>query len=336
MQQANLNKWWIDDPADPGRLTLQDADVDRLAQRISPGASAVDLGGTMSLNVKIEPDNLVLRIHQAFVSRQRLSAVQRIRSHCAAQGLVTTEPLYRNNQSMFRFRNRWAELETYLPHERLAPTADAYLWMFEAMGVLHLALERFEHPVPRPVVSTYAAPSTLRRWLATAESKVRDDADALVIVRRLRDQLQALNRQWVYAPELPVQLVHGDVRLSNVCKGTDGRDVYFDFGFAAYRPRIHDVAYAIAFMLLALGRHKEPESDAWTLIGELISRYEEAARTTLTASERKALLPYTAAVPLYQIVIAGLMNDTGGELRGKLHFLRLGELLLKHPDAIRC
>jgi hypothetical protein len=66
-------RWrWTDDPADPGRWQLHHPDVQRLAAVIAPGAHLTDLGGAMSLNVRLDPLGLVLRVHQAHVSRARL------------------------------------------------------------------------------------------------------------------------------------------------------------------------------------------------------------------------------------------------------------------------
>jgi Ser/Thr protein kinase RdoA (MazF antagonist) len=136
------------------------------------------------------------------------------------------------------------------------------------------------------------------------------------------------------AARLPMQLVHGDIRLSNVCRTPEGKTVYLDFGFLAQRPRIHDLAYSLAFMVLALGGHQAPERFAWQSIARLVEEYEAAARARLCEAERRALLPYTAAVPLYAAVLAGFTDDPAGLLRARRPFLRLSAWLLEHPDAM--
>ena len=102
----------------------------------------------------------------------------------------------------------------------------------------------------------------------------------------------------------------------------------------AQRPRIHDLAYSLAFMVLALGEHQEPERFAWQSVPRLCEEYEAAAKTRLTEAERRALLPYTAAVPLYSAAIAGFTNDPAGLLRARQPFLRLSAWLLAHPEAL--
>lgn len=83
MNHSRLKTWWTDDPSDPGRLSLNDQDVQALIKKISNDSVVSDLGGTMSLNVRIDPGNFVLRIHQPFVTSKRLIAVQNVRKRCA-------------------------------------------------------------------------------------------------------------------------------------------------------------------------------------------------------------------------------------------------------------
>lgn len=328
---------WREDPADPGRPILGNPDVRRLIAEIAPSAEATDLGGTFSLNVGLQPAGLVLRVHQPFVSRPRLLAVQEVRRRLAGGGLVVPVPLPWRGSTAFRCGSRWAELEAYVPHEQPAPTPESYLWLFRAMGVLHRGLDATgpSHP-PRPYWTTYAPPGTLRRWLPVLESAVRDDPEAAEIARRLRGLVGRLRSRWIPASELPVRLVHGDVRLGNVARRADGETIYLDFGFLARRPRIHELGYSLAWMVLALEGHRDPAIFAWELVPRLVEEYEAAAGTRLTQSERRALAPYAASVPLYQAAICGFLPAPAEALRDGLRrpFMRLSAWLLAHPEAV--
>jgi len=288
----------------------------------------------MSLNVKLEPANLVLRVHQPFISRQRLLAVQQVRQKLAGVGLVVPVALQWQNTMVFRCGNRWAELEKYIPHKRAEPTLASYSWLFQALGTLHRTLATLTLTVPRPLFATYAPPSSLRRWLPITETAVQDDVEATSTARLLRTLINRLDRQWLPAPQLTQQLVHGDIRLSNVGQSQEGKAVYLDFGFLAYRPRVHDLAYTFAFMLLALQAHQAPEHFAWQSIPHLLEEYEYTANSHLTIPDRKALLPYMAAVPLYAAALAGFSNSPKELLQKRLPFLRLSEWLLAHPEAL--
>lgn len=331
---SRLLEWWKDDPSDPDRPSLNTPDVQRLVTEIAPGSHATDLGGTMSLNARLNPAGFVLRVHQPFVSRQRLLAVQQVRRCLANLGLVIPVPLRWDHSMVFRCGNRWAEREEYIPHTRLEPIPDSYRWMFGALGTLHQALAALDVTVPRPLLATYAPPSSLYRWLPITELAVQDDLEASDIARLLRDLIRRLRVLWLPATQLPQHLVHGDVRLSNVCRTPGGETVYLDFGFLAWRPRIHDLAYSLAFMLLALKVYQAPESFAWQSIQRFVEEYEVAGNSRLTLMERRALAPYTAAVPLYAAALSGFTNDPVGHLRDSLPFLRLSKWLLAHPEVM--
>ncbi len=330
----HLLKWWKDNPADPDRPTLDNLDVQRLVTEIDQQSHATDLGGTMSLNARLDSAGVVLRVHQPFVSRQRLLAVQQVRRKLADLGFVVPVALRWRDSTVFRCGRRWAELEGYIPHRRPKPTLDSYIWIFNALGILHRALATLDLTVPRPLIATYAPPSSLSRWLPVTEAAVQDDSEAADTARLLRDLIRRLHMQWVPASQLPQHLVHGDVRLSNVCQTLEGKTVYLDFGFLAYRPRLHDLAYTLAFMLLALHGQQAPETFAWQSVPRLIEEYEVAANSRLTVMERKAITAYTTAVFLYAAALAGFSSDPTTLLRGRLPFLHVSEWLLEHPDVM--
>lgn len=333
-RHPRLLEWWSDDPSDPGRTPLDDPNVRRLAAVIAPGFRVTDLGGVMSLNARLDSAGLVLRVHRPFVSRQRLLAVGEVRRRLAGQGLVVPVPVPWRGSTVFRCGNRWAELEEYIPHERPEPAPDAFISMFRAMGTLHRVLAGIELAIPRPPVAIYAPPGTLLRWLPATESAVRCDPEATEVARLLRNLVGRLRSRWVPAAALPVQLVHGDIHLRNVCRTPQGGTVYLDFGFLARRPRVHEIAYSLSWMIFSLDGHRALESFAWENVPRLLEEYEAAADTTLTRAERKALALYTAAAPLYHAAIAGFSNDPSEQLRAESPFLRLSEWLLSHPEAI--
>jgi Ser/Thr protein kinase RdoA (MazF antagonist) len=235
---------------------------------------------------------------------------------------------------VFSCGNRWAELETFIPHERPAPTLESYSWMFRAMGRLHIALSGLDLTVPRPLVATYAPPSSLRRWLRGTQSVFRHDSQALETMRWTGDLLNRLQRQWIPATRLPRQLVHGDVRLGNVARNSVGETVHLDFGFLAMRPRLHDLAYSIAFMVIELGGHRDPAHFSWQWIAQVIEKYETASTSPLSGEERSALASYTAAVPLYFTALAGFSNNPVGQLHRHGPWLAVSEWILTHPEAL--
>ena len=327
---------WREDPSDPDRPLLSDPDVQRLAAEIAPSSAVTDLGGAFSLNVRLEPADLVLRVHQSFMTRRRLVAQQEVRRRLAGQGLTVPVPMEWRGSTLLRCGSQWAELEEYIPHEMPAATIDSYLWLYGAMGTLDRALDATDVRVPRPYFATYGPPGTLLRWLPVTEAAVRDDPEATVIARHLRRLIGQLRGQWVTARKLPMRLVHGDVKLRNVACGADGGTVYLDFGFMAHRPRVHEPGYALARMLLTLGAGEAPERFAWENVPRLLSAYEAAAGVRLTALERRALAPCTASVALYQSAVCRFLPDPAAALRDseRRPLMRIGEWLLTYPESV--
>lgn len=97
---------------------------------------------------------------------------------------------------------------------------------------------------------------------------------------------------------------------------------------------MHDVAYALAWMLAALDGCRSPEQFAWPRVRSLLEAYESAAASRLTDVERRALSPSTAAVAVYHAASAEYTNDPAGQLRERLPFLRLSQWLLEHPGVL--
>jgi Ser/Thr protein kinase RdoA (MazF antagonist) len=153
-------------------------------------------------------------------------------------------------------------------------------------------------------------------------------------MERTSDLLRRLERQWTPSTRLPQHLVHGDVPLGNVNRGPGGETVYLDFGFMARRPRIHDVAYATAFMLIALAAHRHPDEFYWPSIAHLIEEYEAASSTPLRSDERAALAGYTAAIPLYFTALAGFSRDPIRQLHAHGPWLALSDWILSHPATL--
>jgi hypothetical protein len=169
--------------------------VRRLVAELAPGSPATDIGGVMSLNVHLEAAGRVLRVHQPFVTRARLFAQHELRRQLAAQGLLVPPVVAWRGRTVFRCGNRWAELDGYVPGERLPHALGSYAWLFEQVGVLHRAFAPLDLPVPRPLAGTYAPPGTVRRWLTVTRAAVRHEPEAAARAERLRAMTAARRRQ---------------------------------------------------------------------------------------------------------------------------------------------
>lgn len=322
------------------RPLLADLDVQHLLAEIAPDLEVRDLGGAFSLNLHIREQDLVMRVHAGDVSRRRLAALQVLRQQLAAQGLRVGEPIPWRGSTLIQCGGRWAELEPFIPHEMLPFTLASYPWLFRSLGELHRALERCDVSVPRPAFSTYGPPGTLLRWLRMTEVTVRNDPEADEVVRRLRPMLMSLHRQWIPARELPVRIVHGDGKLRNIVRSMTGKTVYLDFGFAAFRPRVHELGYALVRMTLSLGAGETPDAPSqfmWECIPSLIATYEEAGGSALTEREWQALIPSMVATCLFQPAMVWCLPGAVDAIRDdeRRRLMTIAGWLLEYPESVR-
>jgi len=325
---SRLRAWWRDDPRDPGRLTLADKDVQCLIAKIDPGGQAIDLGGVMSLNVHLMQAGLVLRVHQPFVSRERLLALQVLRRELSVRGILVAEPVTWRGVSVVHLRDRWAELEQYVPHTPPPGSAPGYRVLFRALGQLHAVMRQVPLRVPRPVVATYAPPGSLRRWQRVTQAAVRHDAEAAALADRVHAAIGRVGRTWVSQTDLPQSLIHGDGSPRNIGWATDGRAVYLDWGFCGVRPRVYEIAYALAFMLVRRVTATPGGGEVWEEIPQLVGCWEDGAGERLLPLECQALSAQMASALLYAAALDGYTEDPAGRIKGRERFVALAEEVL--------
>jgi Ser/Thr protein kinase RdoA (MazF antagonist) len=261
----------------------------------------------------------------------RVLALRQLRLGLLRAGLLVAEPRPLRHRELVRWRHRWVEAERHVAHAQPPAAVESYLWMYGGMGELHGALAGLGQPVPRPVIATYGSSSSMRRWMEVTASAVGDHAAS--DVARIRRLIGALASQWVPASRLPVQVVHGDIRLGNVALTPDDTTAFLDFGFAATRPRVHDLAYSLSWMVLRPDAGGCAEDFDWDLLPELVDAYQEGSKSRLGPMEWEALGPLLAAVPLYLAAISGFTHDPRGHLRELSPFLDIAEWVLAHPAA---
>jgi Ser/Thr protein kinase RdoA (MazF antagonist) len=321
MKGDRLRAQWASSDEDPAFLGLDHPDVRALVERLAPGSEARELGGWTSTNVHLVELGQVLRVHQRFVPRSRLAAVHEVRRRLLTNGLLVPEPL-----ALLRCGDRAAELERYVPHT--SPDGDVALWTYKAMGRFHWAAPRVT--VPRPFNAQYGTPTTLRRYL----TDVRGDDETVRVAQWALGIVRELRRQWVPARDLPTRLVHGDLVGPNLGRTERGETVYLDFGCVAVRPRIHDLAVALFYLVVGPNDDGLASDFDWSRVPEFLETYEEASGERLTGLERRALGPYTAAVPLAVAAPAVYMSDsTYLRYRERRAGMRIAEWILAHPLA---
>ncbi|MBO0881811.1 MAG: phosphotransferase [Mycobacterium sp.] len=316
-----------------------DRAVERLIDRVAPGADVAALGGSMGRNLKLTldevpdgwPPHIVLHVFPRYVTRSRLIAVQRVRACLGAAGLRTAVPLSWLGSTVLDCGAARAEIEPYLLHQ----AAPSHEWLFAATGELHRALARISVAVPRPLLAFHASPSSLRRGIRVTRARLGDSPQVRAVADTAEQLIVHLRRCLPAASTLPAQLVHGDVTADNVVVAADGSPIFLDFGFTAWRPRIHDLAFALVYEVFQTrdGRRLEPEEIAWDRLPHFIAEYERTA-IPLTYAERSALGPYAAALLLYFPATGYFVPDAAAWTKNQPPGLRLATWLLDHRSEL--
>lgn len=290
--QPTQRRWYETHDFPPGRPVIDD-DVRDLLARIDPHGSPVDLGGSTSLNLLLKQSGLVLRVNKPFITARRIRADQDLRHFLASQGLNVARPATWQGRSIFRCGRSYAQLQQYVPHGE--PTMGPQL--FAAIGRLHSALAAATQRPPRPRVTSYVSPRTLHRWLEANRAAGLPRLAEPGVFADLQELLRMLRRQFVPSDRLPTHLIHGDAHPDNIRQTANGEPLFLDFDGVTTAPRIHDIAYALAFLLFW---HDGPlEEFRWHAIPEFLAAYDRAAAFPLVDEERFALPAYVAAIPIY-------------------------------------
>ena len=245
-----IRSWWTDDPLEPARPTRIHPEVQELLASLAPGEEAVELGGTMSLNLHLTPSDRVVRVHQPFITAARLHGEQAVRRIVSRSGMATAEALSFDGQTVLPCGKRLAEVEPFLASTQPAASVASYRWLFSQMGTLHRYLVTCDIVLPRSLAATWAPPGSLARWLQVTVPALSMTEEGSAVADRLGALTRGIRRLWIPPSELPVQIVHGDFRLGNLVRSPMGQPIVFDFGFTDRCPRVHDVAYSVAFMVL--------------------------------------------------------------------------------------
>lgn len=166
--------------------------------------------------------------------------------------------------------------------------------LFHGLGRLHRALAEIRRLSTRDLRRSFVTGGTLRRWVtANADEGLVPIATA----KRIRRQIRRFESRWVSANDLPIQLIHADPHAGNIIGAGEDTVVYLDFSGVETAPRVHDLAIALTYQLVAGSVTIDGlQGDA---LPQLLNAYSTGAGVRLTEHELAALFVYAAAITLY-------------------------------------
>lgn len=287
-----------------------------------------DLGGDWSTNIAArrqgQSEMLVFRIHQRFVSKDRLMAEQHTRRVLASAGLPTVSslPVFQGSTTARLRSGNLVEVEPFVGSDAKMDSPGRLIAGFATLGALHDALRSVSLPTAAHSV-TYA--NHLDAHLV--EERTRAGAEKIMSWRipelaTFADRLPAhITTVLDCGADLrsghQVQVVHGDFWDNNVLFVNGEVAAVLDFGFMAERPRIDDLALAIWFYLL--GRVPSDPA-AIDVVVAMVDAYDQATSRPLTTAERLSLPLVLARQPAWMIGRWVLLDED--EARAQAHARR--------------
>lgn len=287
-----------------------------------------DLGGNWSTNIAArqhgQPRVLVFRIHQRFVSKDRLLAEQHTRRVLGSAGLpsVGSLPIFQGS-TIARLRSgNLIEVEPFISSDAKMDSPERLIAGFATLGALHDALRSVSLTAAAHAV-TYA--NHLDAHLVDGRTRAGVDKikswripELATFVDRLPAHITSvLDREADLRFDQHVQVVHGDFWDNNVLFVNGEVAAVLDFGFMASRPRIDDLALPIWFYLL--GRAPSDPA-AIDVVTAMVDAYDQTTSRPLTTAERLSLPLVLARQPAWMIGRWVLLDEN--EARAQAHARR--------------
>lgn len=270
-----------------------------------------DLGGSYSSNILATGSAwtrpVVVRIHQDFVTPERLAAEQVARRALAAEGIPVALPyeLTAGETSARLIDGRMLEVEPFVDAPDRMDTPDRLVTGAGVLARVHDALRRAELP-DAARIARYAnhLPTELAApRVAAGAERIRSWGDAGLsafageVTVHIED---VVARESAFVPTLPRQIVHGDFWDNNVLFRDGQVAVVLDLGFMARRARIDDLAYPMNAWLLRDG-HGLPGPEDLDLFARMCDAYDDQAMCPLSVEERAGLPLAVARQPAWSV-----------------------------------
>lgn len=260
-------------------------------------------GGLINATFRVDAGDgrraVLQRLHPVFDPAINLN-LERVTEVLAAQGLVTPR-LLRTADA-----RAWVTLEGR--HWRLLSFVDGTSTeavdspaRAEAAGALlgrfHLALAAFADALPcvRPPVHEPA-----RHFAALAAARARHPTHRLAAaVAAIDEDIIELYATLPPIPTQPLRLVHGDPKISNLLFAPDGTGrCLLDLDTLAHAPLAYELGDAFRSWCNPGAEDAAAASFAAALFEAALGGYASAGRRFMTARERAAVVPATAAIAL--------------------------------------
>lgn len=276
---------------------------------LSPSKEPEDLGGSFSLNVRIDTSagRYVARVHGTQTEPPRLEAIQHARRYLAAGGVPTPEQVStRDGEPFVALEGHLVEVERYVEHDANMDTWYRLELGLPYLGRTHSLLRSLavgvagrRAPIANHIEPDQALSGTLRGVERMRGWHLTDEERALVAsFEELAHRVAAA--EYVSVSGLPRQLVHGDFWDNNVLFCGDGLVLVTDLDFMAERLRIDDLALTLFFANSSIDGDRLSD-ERIDQLRVLVDAYDSGLSDHLSVAERRALPAAIARQTLWSI-----------------------------------
>ncbi len=279
-----------------------------------------DLGGSTSHNLLMRSDAgaLVVRIHRAWLTTDRLAAMQDARRVLTQVGIPCAVPLRtRSGASWMTVGAYLVEVEPHVPSTGKMDTWNRLEAGLPILGRIHRCMRDLDvgwaarhAPASNSITPGNLVPGVragiarLRAWGPTAvEHQLTTLAETLALHVRVLEQRTS---------PLPLQLVHGDYWDNNVLFQHETVVLVADLDFMGARARIDDLALTLYYTQSTFADDRSSDTRLRQL-RRLVDAYERGLDAPLAAEERRAIPLAMARTALgFVAMIADTESDTVG------------------------
>lgn len=309
------------------------------------GVASADLGGSANLNLLVrgDGDRVVIRVYRSHVGPDRVAAIQRARTHLAAQGVPCVRPIAtRQGLPYVRAEGHLVEVEPFVECDATMDRLDRITAALPMLGHLHQALSGFEAgPSGRDIeFANYVDPDCLVAATRRGTQRIRSwqpNPEEVAIAEAADRLSEAVTGAYQSLGEVPRQLTHGDFWDNNVGFRRGELVLVADFDFMGDRSRVDDLALTLYFASHHLDAPLT-RSGLRRLAG-LVEAYDRGLTTKLSGPERSSIPVSLARQPLWSIAGWVALLDDPAEARrhiaGHLPALQRGQSILRELPRIQ-
>jgi Ser/Thr protein kinase RdoA (MazF antagonist) len=297
-----------------------------------------------NLNVLITTADgrFVLRAYRAWITPERLAAIQTARKALGAHGVPSAQLQKTTSGATWTIHtDNLIELETYIENDANMDTWERLEVGLPILGHAHSILKKLTatEAGKQPIAANHIAPEAVLRLVDAAAERIKavgatpESTKFITLAKSLADRLQKL--EVPFRGKLPHQLVHGDFWDNNVMFHDGKVALVTDLDMMGERARVDDLALTLYYTTSSFdGDRLSPERIK--RLRHLADLYDTGQDEPLSADERAALPLAIVRTPLFMLNYIAMMTskqEMAGPIAGTLSDFEWGSKLLDNIEA---